>query len=201
MPLLRRIVPPIERAGLLDSVYAYGFDEAPEGCIPSMYKLFGALKAEFPKLRTVATFSGFSHVPTDLPVDVWVEIYQWWYYSLSNSRPAGNNGSGWAPVSRTVPKSVTEWRAAGKEYWWYWCGGPDYGKDYPQYWLNSLVEWPAIAPRLLLWLTALNSVSGILSHGRVCHYGPISTELAQRYNVSHTTIAAIEHVQMEISTY
>eukprot|EP01046_Picozoa_sp_COSAG06_P011333 COSAG06_NODE_644_length_13470_cov_22.234313_3_plen_813_part_00 len=162
MPLLRRIVPPIEKAGLLDSVYAYGFDEAPEGCIPSMYKLFGALKKEFPKLRTVATFSGFSHVPTDLPVDVWVEIYQWWYYSLSNSRPAGNNGSGWAPVSKTVPNSVAEWRAAGKEYWWYWCGGPDYGTDYPQYWLNSLVEWPAIASRLLLWLTALNSVSGLL---------------------------------------
>ena len=101
----------VEQAGLLDYVYAYGFDEAPEGCLPSMYKLFGAVKKEFPKLRTMATFSGFSHVPTDLPVDVWVEIYQWWYYSLSNTRPPGNNGSGWAPVSQRVPASVAAWRA------------------------------------------------------------------------------------------
>jgi hypothetical protein len=46
--------------------------------------------------------------------------------------------------------------------WWYWCTGPDYGGPYPQYWLNSLVEWPAIAGRLLMWLTALNSVTGLL---------------------------------------
>ena len=115
MPQLRRIMPIVEQAGLLDYVHVYGFDEAPEGCIPSMYKLFGAVKKEFPKLRTVATFSGFSHVPTDLPIDVWVEIYQWWYYSLSITRPAGNNGSGWAPVSKHVPASVAAWRAAGKE--------------------------------------------------------------------------------------
>ena len=87
-----------------------------------MYKLLGAVKKEFPKLRTMATFSGFSHVPTDLPVDVWVEIYQWWYYSQTSSRPDGNNGSGWAPVggqgSTHVPASVAAWRAAGKEFWW-----------------------------------------------------------------------------------
>ena len=48
---------------------ADGFDEAPEGCLPSMYKLYGAVKKAYPNLRTMATFSGFSHVPTDLPVD------------------------------------------------------------------------------------------------------------------------------------
>ena len=34
MPTLRRIMPLVEQAGLLDSVYAYGFDEAPEACLP-----------------------------------------------------------------------------------------------------------------------------------------------------------------------
>ena len=52
----------------------------------------------------------------------WVEIYQWWYYSQTSSRPDGNNGSGWAPVggqgSTHVPASVAAWRAAGKEFWW-----------------------------------------------------------------------------------
>lgn len=28
--------------------------------------------------------------------------------------------------------------------------------------MNTLVEWPAVAGRLLLWLTALNSVEGLL---------------------------------------
>ena len=86
---------------------ADGFDEAPEGCLPSMYKLYGAVKKAYPNLRTMATFSGFSHVPTDLPVDgescssryvsfrslksgyfhcaVWVNIYQWYYYAKQSS--------------------------------------------------------------------------------------------------------------------
>eukprot|EP01045_Picozoa_sp_COSAG04_P050900 COSAG04_NODE_20871_length_384_cov_1.259649_1_plen_29_part_10 len=29
-----------------------------------MYKLYGAVKKAYPNLRTMATFSGFSHVPT-----------------------------------------------------------------------------------------------------------------------------------------
>ena len=93
-----------------------------------MYKLYGAVKKAYPKLRTMATFSGFSHVPTDLPVDVWVNICanrsispvpfcfdtwvacwcwpdQWYYYAESNS-------------GHYPPASVTAWRAAGKEYWW-----------------------------------------------------------------------------------
>ena len=105
---------------------ADGFDEAPEGCLPSMYKLYGAVKKAYPNLRTMATFSGFSHVPTDLPVDgescssryvsfrslksgyfhcaVWVNIYQWYYYAKQSSPDP--------------PASVTARRAAGKEYWW-----------------------------------------------------------------------------------
>ena len=43
-----------------------------------------------------------------------------------------------------------------------WCTGPGFGQFYPQYWLNTLVEWPAISGRLLMWLTALNSVEGLL---------------------------------------
>ena len=90
-----------------------------------MYKLYGAVKKAYPNLRTMATFSGFSHVPTDLPVDgecssplasrseaskgffqcaVWVNIYQWYYYAKQSSPEP--------------PASVTAWRAAGKEYWW-----------------------------------------------------------------------------------
>jgi len=79
------------------------------------------------------------------------------------------------PPNRTTPsgepKDVAAWRATGKAYWQYWCIGPGFNgagstysdaTPYPQWWLNSLVPWPAIAPRLIPWLAALNNVSGLL---------------------------------------
>ena len=31
----------------------------------------------------------------------------------------------------------------------------------PQWWMNTLIEWPAITSRLLPWLMALNNVTGM----------------------------------------
>ena len=45
--------------------------------------------------------------------------------------------------------------AKGKEYWWYWCVGP----EQPEF-LNTFIERPGIEARMLPWLAALRNVNG-----------------------------------------
>ena len=82
----------------------------------------------------MATFSGFSHVPTDLPVDVWVLQYEDY-----NSTEAA------------------AWRAAGKQQFWYHCIEPSASAA-----LNSFIERPRTQPRQLYWLAAAHGVDGWL---------------------------------------
>ena len=83
--------------GLLDRAYVYGFDENPQSCEPQVRKLFGAVKAKWPSLRTVATLN-WPQMPVDLPVDVWVLQYQ--EFDEETAKP---------------------WIAAGKQQFWYHC--------------------------------------------------------------------------------
>lgn len=72
---LTPIVAQLQERNILQYAYVYGFDENPVSCEPQVRQLFGAIKASFPALRTVATLN-WSPMPLDLPVDVWVLQYE-----------------------------------------------------------------------------------------------------------------------------
>lgn len=141
---LRPTVTALRSKGLLKQAYVYGFDEMPAQFNASVYQLFGAIKKEFPDLRTVATLD-WPTMPADLPLDVWVDEY-------------ADYGSG-SPYHHGAQKEKERqaWLAAGHEFWWYWCIGPSQSA-----WMNTFVERPAIQARLLFWLTALHGVTGML---------------------------------------
>ena len=106
--------------------YVYGFDEVPSNCEPALRQVFGAVKHEFPKLKTMAALN-WKKMTADLPLDVWVEQYQ--LFNANRSK---------------------EWIGAGKEHWLYHCIEPN-GLEY----LNTFVERPTVQGRLLFWLAAL----------------------------------------------
>ena len=62
----------------LERAYVYSFDELPMADIQAIYKIYGAVKKVWPKLRTMATLpdgrkfgrKDWIRLPEDLPVDV-----------------------------------------------------------------------------------------------------------------------------------
>eukprot|EP00930_Biecheleria_cincta_P049819 TRINITY_DN3501_c0_g1_i1.p1 TRINITY_DN3501_c0_g1~~TRINITY_DN3501_c0_g1_i1.p1 ORF type:complete len:340 (+),score=43.13 TRINITY_DN3501_c0_g1_i1:152-1171(+) len=134
--ILRPTVEALRAEGLLSRAYVYGFDEHGVEWNASIRQLFGAIKYEWPDLRTVAVLN-WPSMPPDMPLDVWIDGY--------------NN------YSPEKEKARQAWTAEGKLYFWYWCGYPNY---WP--WLQTLVEDPAIDARLLFWLTALHKIPGLL---------------------------------------
>ena len=71
---LRPTVTALKELGLGDRLYSYGFDEWPQLQNASVYSVFGALKKEWPWLKTMATLN-WDDMPADLPLDVWVDGY------------------------------------------------------------------------------------------------------------------------------
>lgn len=47
----------MEKLGLLNCSYVYGFDEAPASCENGVRQLYGAVKSKWPSLRTVAVLN------------------------------------------------------------------------------------------------------------------------------------------------
>ena len=75
--MIASLAPTVENAtalGIVDSLYVYGFDEISYAQKQSVYRVFGAIKRRWPKLRTVAALD-WPEMPTDLPVDVWVDMH------------------------------------------------------------------------------------------------------------------------------
>ena len=75
--MLDTLAPTVENAtrlGIVDRMYVYGFDEFPAEQNATVYALFGAIKARWPALRTIAALD-WPVMPEDLPVDVWVDLY------------------------------------------------------------------------------------------------------------------------------
>lgn len=95
--LLEPTVAALTARGLLDRAYVYGFDENPPSCEPQVRKLFGAVKAKWPSLRTVAVLN-WPDMPPDLPLDVWVLSY-----------------------TQYDAAAAAKWRAAGKQQFFYHC--------------------------------------------------------------------------------
>ena len=119
----------LKAKGLDKRSYVYGFDEVPATCEPQLRQVFGAVKGSFPGLKTMAAIN-WQHMPTDLPLDVWVLQYQLF--------------------DQFDPVYFSNWTGAQKELWLYHCIEPS-GLDY----LNTFAERPSIQGRLLFWLAAL----------------------------------------------
>lgn len=130
--VLTPVIEKYENQSLLDSMFVYGFDEAPQTCESSIRNIYSALKKKWPKLRTVAVLNWLPSL--DLPLDVWILQYE------------------------TFKEADAEkWIATGKQQWWYHCIEPS-GVTY----LNTFIERPLMEARLLFWLAASYNVGGWL---------------------------------------
>lgn len=66
---LAPLVKSVGDAGLLGRAYVYGFDERPRSYRSAIRQLFGAIKAAYPRLRTVATLRWAPSA--DMHIDTW----------------------------------------------------------------------------------------------------------------------------------
>lgn len=130
--VLSPVIEEYENQSLLDSMFVYGFDEAPQTCESSIRNIYSALKKKWPKLRTVAVLNWLPSL--DLPLDVWILQYE--NFNEANAE---------------------KWIATGKQHWWYHCIEPS-GVTY----LNTFIERPLMEARLLFWLAASYNVGGWL---------------------------------------
>ena len=153
MNILSPVVQEYNSVGLLSNMFVYGFDEVGPECEQSLRNMYGAIKAKWPQLRTMATLNWLP--PTDLPLDAWVLQYE-------NYNEA----------------DAAKWVAAGKEQWWYHCIEPS-GTAY----INTFIERPLMMARLLFWLASAHPVSGWLYYSSVMwkRY-PSSSAVMERLN-------------------
>jgi hypothetical protein len=124
--ILEKVMPEIERRGLLKYAYVYGYDEAKPELFPKVKEVFGDVKRSWPDLQIMTTAYDHSFgLDTGLKdvVDIWVPL---------------------TPKYMANYDRLPEARAAGMEVWWYTCCGPrhPYG--------NWFIEYPAIEARLLM---------------------------------------------------
>ena len=133
----------------------YGFDESAPSSATAMRQLYGAIKKEYPWLRTMATINTFA-IPGDMPLDTWVTAYSTYLRPGSNASRA----------MRHEFESGSD--ASKKEMWFYWC--PAQGctvgvnKDcHGAVWPNpNVIQWPGIEARVIFWLAALHNIKGML---------------------------------------
>lgn len=116
----------VRKAGLMNRVYVYGFDEAGEECVGGIRRMFGALKAKFPDLRTAAALDWVGGLPGDFPsiLDLWVCHIR--FHSDANAEA---------------------WAARGGTYFLYHSIEPHQPGR-----LNTFIERPLLDSRALLWL-------------------------------------------------
>ena len=122
---LEMLAPAVEAIGRLDPSrnatrpYVYGYDEQPPTCEANIRALFGAIKARWPHVATAAALNWGEHMPTDMPIDIWVVQYE-----------------------KTAASAVQAWQAAGKQLFLYHCIEPS-GAAY----LNTFIERPRVQVR------------------------------------------------------
>ncbi|MCC6443236.1 MAG: DUF4091 domain-containing protein [Armatimonadetes bacterium] len=134
---LDAVVPELERRGLLDKAYLYGFDERGPEYIPVMRDLFGEIKRRYPRVHTLSTcWPPQGTDPFALHID--------WYVPL---------------ISSYDPRLAETVRSKGGEMWWYVCMGPNYP------YANWLMENPLIEARLIWWQAFSYDVEGFLYWG------------------------------------
>ena len=158
LSILTPVVEQYSAAGILDSMFVYGFDEAPADCEQSLRNVFGAIKSKWPQLRTMAVLNWLP--AADVPLDVWVIQYE--YYNAAEAQ---------------------KWVAAGKQQWWYHCIEPS-GTQY----LNTFIERPLLMARLLFWLASGHEVGGWLYYSTLMwkRHPASSSTIARINNTART---------------
>lgn len=139
---LRPYVDAVRKAGLVDSIYVYGFDERQDAHFPGIAKFWRRFKADFP----------------DVPMMTTAFMYR--------RRAEGREVPDWTVTDWHCP-CMPFWRqpltdelhALGKQAWWYICCGPVYPR------LNVGNEHPPIDCRLLAWQQYAEGCDGVFNWG------------------------------------
>jgi len=124
--ILEKVMPEIERRGLMKYAYVYGFDEVKPKVFPKVMDVFGDVKQRWPDLQIMTTAYDHSFgLDTGLKdvVDIWVPLTPRYMANLDRAAQA---------------------RAEGMQIWWYTCVGPRHP------YANWFIEYPAIEARLLM---------------------------------------------------
>jgi len=157
--------------GLQSRATVYGFDEIDPSCEPVVRQLFAAAKAAFPGVRTLSAID-WPSVPLDLPLDVWVLMYQ------------------------LVNQSITDpWVAAGHELYVYHCIEPSAAG-----FLNTFNERQLIEARLLFFYDFMIDVTGHLYYDTALWFSWMSTPpfWSSYSTISNVTFATGTHQPLDI---
>lgn len=139
---LKPYIEEVRKAGLIDSIYVYGFDERWDAYFPGIAKFWRRFKEDLP----------------DVPVMTTAFMYR--------RRAEGKNVPDWTVTDWHCPgmpfwrKPLTdELHALGKQAWWYICCGPVYPR------LNVGNEHPPLDCRLLTWQQYAENCDGVFNWG------------------------------------
>ena len=140
-----RLMPYVEELranGLIDRVYAYGFDERQDDQFKAIAAFWRRFKKDFP----------------DVPMMTTAFMYR--------RRAEGKKVEDWTATDWHCPgmpywrKALTdELHAQGKQAWWYICCGPCYPR------LNVGIEHPPLEGRLLTWQQYRENCDGVFNWG------------------------------------
>ena len=143
---LKNVLPPyikeLERRGLKDMAYLYGFDERESEYYPQMLEMWKRLKKDFglPLLTSCRVYRDVKRgqIPFDSPIATMTDIL--------------------CPGTATYDRTLSDrYRASGKEVWWYTCFSPHY-----PYANNAHYEYPTVENRLISWMTWTERADGFL---------------------------------------
>ncbi|MCK5802965.1 MAG: DUF4091 domain-containing protein [Lentisphaeria bacterium] len=150
---VRPVVRELRKHGLSDRAYFYGFDERREDYDEIIRSICGALKREFPEIRTFTTATYIFGKRAKVPLDY--EDHMDWYCPLTPKYDLA--------LARRL-------RTVGKQVWWYVCCGPKH--PYANF---AAIDYPAIEGRLLGWMTYGYESDGLLYwHVNYWKSGPIA---------------------------
>jgi hypothetical protein len=160
-------------------LYVYGFDENPITMNETISRYFGAIKAQWPHVRTMSVLNWdiggdsdkFVELMDSLHVDTWVNAIDSYMSAGIPANWSSNDISTRQPPFPTLREQQRRtWAALGdakglnRKYFWYWCAEPSaqFLGAQPTAWLNTWVERPSIQGRIMMWLAALHDIDGIL---------------------------------------
>ena len=143
---LKSILPPyireLERRGLKDMAYLYGFDERESEYYPRMLEMWKRLRKDFglPLLTSCRVYRDVRRgkIPFESELATMTDIQ--------------------CPGVSDYEVGLSDrYRALGREVWWYTCFGPRY-----PYANNAHYEYPTVECRLLGWMTWTERADGYL---------------------------------------
>ena len=140
--LLPAYIRELEKRGLKDMAYLYGFDERESEYYPRMLEMWKRLKKDFglPLMTSSRVYRDVRRgkIPFESELATMTDVQ--------------------CPVSSDYDVGLSgRYRALGKEVWWYTCFGPRY-----PYANNAHYEYPVVECRLLGWMTWTERADGYL---------------------------------------